>query len=113
MGKGARLKKQRREIRRELQRQAKDPKQQQAVENLVKELRFEAYYVIARLVDDGLSELYGFGDTRKARLWAYVKARAIWDPYMERGLPINEAAEQSVKTKTKMGEGRGIYNEHE
>ena len=93
MGKASRLKKQRRQVRRELQRQAKDPKQQQAVENLVRELRTESYYVIARLIDDGLSDLYGFGDARKGRLWAYVKARAIWDPYMEKGLPINESVE--------------------
>lgn len=99
MGKGARLKNQRRQIRRELERHARDPRQQEAVQQLVSELRTEAYYVIARLIDDGLSELYGFGDTRKARLWAYVKARAIWEPYMEQGLTIDESVQEIERKK--------------
>lgn len=94
MGKAARLKKQRREIRRQLERQAQDPQHQQAVENLVKELRMEAFYVLARLVDEGLSQLYGFGDSRKAKLWAYVKYRAMWEYYMEQALPIHEIPER-------------------
>ena len=99
MGKGARLKNQRRQVRRELERRARDPRHQEAVQQLVGELRTEAYYVIARLIDDGLSELYGFGDTRKARLWAYVKARAIWEPYMEQGLTIDESVQESERKK--------------
>lgn len=90
MGKAARIKAQRREVRREIERQARDPRQRQAVEALVKELRAECYSKLSGLVDDALSELYGFGDTRKARLWAHVKASALWEPYMEQALPIDE-----------------------
>lgn len=99
MGKGARLKNQRRQVRRELERQARDPRHQEAVQKLVSELRTEAYYVVARLVDDALVDLFGMGTPNRAKVWAYVKARAIWEPYVEQGLTINESVQEIERRK--------------
>src|SRR5690606_38491723 len=90
MGRAAALKRQRREMRRELERQLHDPRRHREVEEYMAAMRAECYYILARLVDDALSDLYGFGDLRRARVWQYVKARAIWDGYFGRGLPLEE-----------------------
>ena len=90
MGRAAKLKRQRREVRRELDRQLRDPGLHREVEEYMAAMRAECYYIVARLVDDALRDLYGFGDVRRARVWEYVKARAIWDGYFERGLPLEE-----------------------
>lgn len=91
MGKASRAKRLRREARRELERAANDPRHRQDVEDAVRSLRAECYYVVARKVDDALRELYGFGDKRLARVWAHVKASAMWEPYMEQAARIDEA----------------------
>ena len=90
MGRATKLKRQRRELRRELERQLRDPGLHREVEEYMAAMRAECYYIVARLVDDALRDLYGFGDLRRARVWEYVKARAIWESYMERGLPLEE-----------------------
>ena len=90
MGRAVKIKSQRRELRRELERQLHDPRRHREVEEYMAAMRAECYYIVARLVDDALRDLYGFGDVRRARVWEYVKARAIWEPYMERGLPLEE-----------------------
>ena len=90
MGRAAALKRQRREMRRELERQLHDPRRHREVEEAMAAMRAECYYILARLVDDALRDLYAFGDVRRARVWEYVKARAIWDGYFERGLPLEE-----------------------
>lgn len=96
MGRAAKLKRQRREIRRELERQMRDIDLNRQVEELVVELRGECFGFVKSLVDDGLKTLYGFGDQRLGKLWAYVKNRALWEWYMERGLPLEEAVEEAV-----------------
>lgn len=90
MGRAAKLKSQRREMRRELERQLHDPRHHREVEEAMAAMRGECYYILARLVDDALSDLYGFGERRRAKVWEYVKARAIFEPYFERGLPLEE-----------------------
>ena len=91
MGRAAKLKRQRREMRRELERQLNDPRRHREVEEYMAAMRTECYYILARLVDDALRDLYGFGELRRARVWEYVRARAIFGPYIERGLPLEEA----------------------
>ena len=104
MGKGARLKNRRRQVRkelvrRELERLTQDPRHVEAVQRLVSELRTEAYYVIARLVDEALVALFGMGTPNRAKVWEYVKARAIWEPYVEQGLTINESVQEIERKK--------------
>src|SRR5690606_41220320 len=90
MGRAVRRKRRRREMRRELERQMSDSRLHREVEEYMAAMRAECYYIVARLVDDALRELYGFGERRRAKVWQYVKARAIWESYMERGLPLEE-----------------------
>lgn len=103
MGKGARLKNRRRQVRsqvrKEIERLTQDPRHQEAVQKLVSELRAEAYYVVARLVDEALLDLFGMGTPNRAKVWEYVKARAIWEPYMEQGLTINESVQEIERKK--------------
>src|SRR5690606_12589347 len=96
MGRAAKLKRQRRELRRELERQLHDPRRHREVEEAMAAMRAECYYIVARLVDDALRDLYGLGAVRRARGWGYVEARALWDGYFERGLPLEEAVEEAV-----------------
>lgn len=90
MGRAVKIKSQRREMRRELERQLRDSRHHREVEEAMAAMRGECYYIVARLVDDALRDLYGFGGLRRARVWEYVKTRAIFDPYFERGLPLEE-----------------------
>lgn len=90
MGRAVSLKKQRRQIRRELNRQLHDANLHREVEEYMAAMRSEAFYLAFRLVEDGLRDLFGFGGKRIGKLIAYIKTRAIYDPYFERGLPLEE-----------------------
>src|SRR5690606_1087452 len=90
MGRAAAIKRQRRELRRELERQLHDPRRHREVEEAMAAMRAECYDIVARRVDGALRGVDGVGDVRRARVWQYVKARAIWDGYFERGLPLEE-----------------------
>lgn len=92
MGRTARLKAQRREIRRELERQLRDPRRHREVEEAVRMLRQECLTFLALRVDEALEKEFGFGPKRRARLWGRVKGGALWDALMERGLPLDEIA---------------------
>lgn len=98
MGRAAKLKARRREIRRELERAARDPDIRRRHEELVSELRAECFYVLARWVDEALAE-EGFGPKRRGRVWGRVKGRALWAAYMEQGLPIDEAIHEAVERR--------------
>src|SRR5690606_34943323 len=90
MGRAVKIKRQRRGLRREMERQLNDPRRHREAEEYMAAMRAECYYFVARLVDDALRDLYGFGELRRARVWQYVKTRALWDGYFERGLPLEE-----------------------
>lgn len=92
MGRAVRLKQQRRSMRRELERQLRDPQHNRQVEQAVSDLRHECFAFLALRVDEVLHKAFGFGPKRRARLWGMVKGGALWEAYMERGLPLDEIA---------------------
>lgn len=98
MGKAARLKAFRKEVRRELARAAADPDLRRRHEELVSELRAECFYYLLNLFSDALRE-EGFGPKRLARVLGRVKGHALWGLYMEQGLPLEEACEERERIR--------------